>query len=183
MGAHARTAVDPQPGGGDGNRSEAEPAVRPERFKDSLAAVAAPVSVVTALKRGRPHGTTVSSFCSLSLRPPLVLVSLARDSALLRLLPTTERFAINVLAAGQEDLARRFARKGSDKFDGVGWRLDHRLPRLPDCRGFIACRLERLVEGGDHMVAIGLVVHAERAPRPPLVYCERAFATVPWEGE
>lgn len=151
------------------------PRVDAERFKDVLGAVAAPVTVVTASDGSRPHGTTVSAFCSLSLEPPLVLVSLDEASDLLRLVRATGRFAINVLAEGQESLAAAFARKGADKFDTVDWTFDHGLPRLPDSRAYIACSVERMVEGGDHVVVMGLVEHAERAEKHSLVYCERAF--------
>jgi flavin reductase (DIM6/NTAB) family NADH-FMN oxidoreductase RutF len=146
-----------------------------ESFKDVLGAVVAPVSVVTTASDGRPHGTTVSSFCSLSLDPPLVLVSLDAGSELLRLVRASERFAINVLADGQEQLATHFAQKGSDKFGNVAWDESHGLPRLPGSRGYIACRLEREAPGGDHVVLMGFVEHAERSDSAPLVYCERAF--------
>ena len=146
-----------------------------ERFKEVLGSVAAPVSVVTTACDGRPHGTTVSAFCSLSLDPPLVLVSLDAGSKLLALLRLTDRFAINVLAEGQEQLATRFALKGSDKFERVEREDARGLPRLPGSRAFIVCRVEQYVPAGDHVVVIGLVEHAERSDRPSLVYCERAF--------
>ena len=95
-------------------------------FREALAAVAAPVGVVTSFDGDRPHGTTVSAFCSLSLDPPLVLVSLDRDSDLLRMVRESRRYGINVLAHDQEDLATRFARKGVDKFDDVAWSPDYR---------------------------------------------------------
>lgn len=158
--------------------------VDPERFKAVLGAVAAPVSVVTTAAGGRPHGTTVSAFCSLSLTPPLMLVSLDEASELLALVRSTGRFAVNVLAEGQERLATGFARKGTDKFADVAWEPDRGLPRLPGSRAFIACRVERLVAGGDHVVVMGLVEHAERTGRHSLVYSERAFGTHhPPEGD
>src|ERR1700745_711765 len=94
--------------------------VSPVEFKSALSAVCTPVTVVTTMHDGRPHGTTVSSFCSLSLDPPMVLVSLDRSSELLRLICESGRYGVNVLALDQSAIARAFACKGADKFDGVG---------------------------------------------------------------
>jgi flavin reductase (DIM6/NTAB) family NADH-FMN oxidoreductase RutF len=152
--------------------------VDPARFREVLGAVAAPVTVVTALRDGRPHGTTVSAFCSLSLQPPLVIASLDRGSELLAIVRDTRRFGINVLRQGQEEHALRFARKSRDKFAGLDWEEDRELPRLPGASAWIACRAQRMLPGGDHVIVTGLVEHAERWPEHrPLVYCERAFAT------
>src|SRR3954454_18605438 len=123
------------------------PGVDPTAFRQALGAVCAPVAVVTSFHDDRPHGTTVSAFCSLSLQPPLVLVALDRGSGLLRMIRRARRFGINVLAHGQEALATRFARKGADTFDDVRWELDTDLPRLDDTASWIACRLHELVDG------------------------------------
>lgn len=150
--------------------------VTPDAFRQVLGSVATPVSVVTTLTPdGIPHGTTVSAFCSLSLEPPLVLVALDHGSDLLRLIRRSQRFAVNVLAEGQDELALRFARKGSDKFADVDWDEVDGLPRLPDSHGYLACEVEQLVAGGDHMIVTGLVTGAECRPATPLVYRERTF--------
>jgi flavin reductase (DIM6/NTAB) family NADH-FMN oxidoreductase RutF len=149
-----------------------------EEFVSALAAVCTPVSVVTSHHQDRPHGTTVSAFCSLSLDPPMVLVSLDRDSDLLAMVSESGRFGVNVLSHDQGELARRFARKGTDKFDGVDWDLHLGVPRLAGAATWLACGLEQLHEGGDHLVAHGLVEHAESAPGDPLLYRNRAFGTL-----
>jgi flavin reductase (DIM6/NTAB) family NADH-FMN oxidoreductase RutF len=147
-------------------------------FREALGAVCAPVAVVTSFYDARPHGTTVSAFCSLSLDPPLVLVALDRGSDLLRMIRRARRYGINVLAHGQEELATRFARKGHDKFADVRWELDRDVPRLDETASWIACRLHELVEGGDHVIAVGFVEHAEASPAAPLLYRQREFGTL-----
>ena len=154
------------------------PGVDAAVFREALAAVCAPVAVVTSFHDARPHGTTVSAFCSLSLDPPLVLVALDRGSELLGMIRRARRYGINVLAHGQEELATRFARKGVDKFDDVRWKLDTDLPRIEETASWIACRLHELVEGGDHVIAVGFVEHAEASPAHPLLYRQRAFGTL-----
>lgn len=142
-----------------------------------MGAVATPVSVVTAMAGDRPHGTTVSAFASLSLHPPMVVVSLDHASDLLALLRQTGRFALNVLSSTQSDIALTFARKGSDKFAGVDWRLDSGLPRVGGCVGWLACTVAQLVPGGDHTLALGNIVGADHMDAPPLTYRQRRFGT------
>lgn len=146
-------------------------------FRAVMASVAAPVSVVTVMAGERPHGSTVSAFTSLSLDPPMVLVSLDRASDLLRRIRSSGSFGVNVLAAGQAALARAFARKGDDKFEGVAWATEAGVPRLPGCAGWLACAVEQLVPGGDHEVVLGRVIAAEHADFPPLTYHQRSFGT------
>ena len=146
-------------------------------FRAALGAVCAPVAVVTSFD-DRPHGTTVSAFCSLSIDPPLVLVALDRGSDLLAMVRRSERYGINVLSHGQKALATRFARKGIDKFEGVSWELDHDLPRLAGTASWIACRLYEIADGGDHVIAVGLVEHAEAGTADPLLYRQREFGTL-----
>ena len=149
-----------------------------EEFRAVMAGVATPVSVVTTLTDGDPHGTTVSAFASLSMHPPMVLVSLDRGSDLLALVRESGRFGVNVLGSDQSELAMAFARKGgTGKFNGVRWEVDHGLPRLPGTPGWLACDVATLVDGGDHVIAIGSVVAADNLHGQPLTYHGRAFGT------
>ncbi|MFD5259063.1 flavin reductase family protein [Streptomyces bobili] len=147
-------------------------------FRQVMAGVCTPVSVVTAMADGYPHGTTVSAFASLSLDPPMVLVSLDRGSDLLTVVQETGAFALNVLGRDQAALAVNFARKGATKFADVPWDTDAGLPRLPGTCGFLACKVAKAVEGGDHIVLFGLVRTAVSADGgAPLTYHTRAFGT------
>lgn len=146
-------------------------------FRDLLGAVPTPVTIVTTLHDGEPHGTTVSAFCSVSLRPPLVLVALDESSHLLAHLRETRAFGINVLGRDQEALALHFARKGVDRFTGVPWVDDRGQPRLEGSTSWMVCDLVRLVTGGDHQIALGYVVHGEYSRAAPLVYQAREFGT------
>jgi flavin reductase (DIM6/NTAB) family NADH-FMN oxidoreductase RutF len=151
--------------------------VDPGTFRAVMATVCTPVSVVTAMAGDRPHGSTVSAFASLSLNPAMVLVSLDLSSDLLRHIRDSRAFGLNVLHDGQAALATSFARKGDDKFDGVSWVLQAGVPRLTGCAGWLGCTVERLVDGGDHVVAFGRVIDAGHAAAPPLTYHQRQFGT------
>lgn len=157
----------------------AVPAVDPHRFRAVMAAVCAPVTIVTTTgAAGEPRGATVSSFTSLSLDPPLVSVAFDRRSTLLAEIQATGRFGVNVLGQGQDDLATRFATRGADRFDGdTAWFTDGGLPRLRDAAAWVACDLERTVEAGDHLQLFGLVTALGRTELAPLVYAHRTFGT------
>ncbi|HEY0936864.1 MAG TPA: flavin reductase family protein [Trebonia sp.] len=151
--------------------------MRDQVFRDLMAAVCAPVTIVTTADQDGPHGSTVSAFASLSLRPPLVTAALDRRSALLTRILATRRFGVNVLSSADEELAARFARPGTDRFAGAAWRQAQGLPRLDCAAGWAACELEQAAGRGDHLLLIGRVVHAETRPAAPLVYGHRTFGT------
>jgi len=147
-------------------------------FRTAMASVCTPVSVVTTLADGLPYGTTVSAFASLSMAPPMVLVSLDPGSDLLALVRQTGRFGLNVLSSSQTALALIFARKGgAGKFAGVPWEVAAAVPRIPEAAGFVACAVDQLVPGGDHVVVFGQVLIAASASTPPLTYQARVFGT------
>ena len=148
-----------------------------EEFRAVMAGVPTPVSVVTTLTGGRPHGTTVSAFASLSMTPPMVLASLDRGSELLARLGEGGVFGVNVLGSEQAPLAVRFARKGGEKFSGVDWAVDTGAPRLTGSPGWLACTVSQLVDGGDHVVVLGEVRAAATDGGPPLTYHARTFRT------
>lgn len=149
------------------------------RFRDLMARVCAPVTIVTTADEDGPHGATASSFASLSQDPPLVTVAFDRRSALLARIVDAGRFGVNLLHHGQEDLALRFARRGTgaERFAETPWHTDTGLPRLDDAAGWVGCELYDTVEGGDHLLLIGLVTRAANADRAPLVYANRVFGT------
>lgn len=148
-------------------------------FRDAMAGVCAPVTVVTATEDGIPYGVTVSAFASLSLRPAMVSVALDRSSGVLARILATGRFGVNVLGRDQDDLARTFAGRVPDRFaaSGTPWHHDHGLPRLAGAPGWLVCRLRSAVEGGDHLLLLGDVDHVRTAEAAPLVYSHRTFGT------
>src|ERR1700684_82272 len=129
-------------------------------FRDTLARVPTPVTVVTSHVDRNPHGTTVSAFSSLSLEPPMILVSLDLRSDLLKIIQETGRFGVNVLAVGQQSLATAFARKGADKFAGVAWYMDHGAPRLAGKGQWLVSRPRPVTPPGAHLVLHGPAGHA-----------------------
>lgn len=105
------------------------------------------------------------------------LVSLDCGSDLLAVVRQARRFGVNILGSTQSALALAFARKGPEKFRNIAWEADHGLPRLPGAPGWLACEVTSLVDGGDHIVALGAVVAAATDHGEPLTYHGRAFGT------
>lgn len=147
-------------------------------FLETMARVCTPVSVVTALGDHGPHGTTVSAFASLSMAPPMLLVSLDHSSELLAIVSRSRRFGVNVLDSTQSAHAAAFARKGPGSSADFGWELDAGVPRIPGASAFLACDVAGLVEAGDHTIVLGAVTRAESSGEgKPLTYYSRTFAT------
>lgn len=147
------------------------------KFRSLMAAVCAPVTVVTTTHDGAPYGATVSSFASLSLNPPLISVAFDNNASLLPHILQTKVFGVNLLAHSQEEVAGRFATRGIDRFAELDWHDQHGLPRIAGSAGWIECELHTTVQGGDHTVLFGLVVAASRAETAPLIYAHRTFGT------
>ncbi|NMO05209.1 flavin reductase family protein [Gordonia sp. TBRC 11910] len=148
-----------------------------QQFRDLMAGVCAPVAVITTADDDGPHGATVSSLASLSLRPALLSIALDYRSALLERILATGRFGVNVLNSMQSDVATTFATRDADRFGSAPWSASNALPRLDDVAGWAACELAQTVEAGDHLLLIGAVTTAASTPRAPLVYAHRTFGT------
>jgi len=148
-------------------------AVEPARFREVMGHFATGVTVVTASGPEGPVGMTANAVASLSLDPLLALVCFANGARTLKVVRQTKRFGVNVLASGQEDLARLFASKApeAEKFAGVQHAVHDGIPVIEGTLAWVGCTLERLVPGGDHTIGIGAVTAAERATEaPPLIW-------------
>ena len=157
-------------------------AVDPDTFRATLGRFATGVTVITAVDPdGRDHGMTVSAFCSLSLDPPLVLVCVDHKAGMHDVLAEGTPFAVNVLAAGQEALSRRFATGDQgDRFAGVGYHRAAGGPALLDgVLAWLDCRVAARHPGGDHTIVVGAVHEAgTHDPARPLLYYRSGYASL-----
>jgi len=156
---------------------EAVRTVDQQRFRDAMGTVAAAVAIVATTESGVPHGTTVSAFMSLSLEPPMALVSLDNRSELLGIVERTREVSINVLQSHQAEVASGFASRREDRFEGVDWRLRDGLPEIADSAAWLGCTVTELIPGGDHTLLLCLVRDAEVHGGSPMVYYQRQFGT------
>ena len=156
------------------------PGVEAAQFRQLMGRFATGVSVVTARGAGgHPAGMTASSVASVSLDPPLLLVAVDRQNDMHDALLAAADFAINILAADQEAMARRFAAVEANRFDGVGYREGRRgVPLIDGALAHIECAKHAAVPSGDHTVFFGLVTGGEVSERRPLLYYRGGYASL-----
>lgn len=156
-------------------------ALDPRALRQALGCFATGVTVMTTLRAdGSPVGVTVNSFASVSLDPPLVLWSLAAHSPSLGAFRAAPRFCVNVLAADQAELCRRFATPVADKFAGVAWRRGAGgVPVLVGCLATFECSTAFNNWGGDHVILVGRVESFEMRDAPALLFHRGRLCAAP----
>jgi flavin reductase (DIM6/NTAB) family NADH-FMN oxidoreductase RutF len=136
------------------------------------------VAIVTCYGPDGPAGLTTNAVTSLSLDPVLLLVCFDNGSRTLTAVRRTRRFAVNLLRAGQEDLAAVFASKrvAREKFESVTHSEAHGVPVIDGALGWLACDLTAMHPGGDHTIGVGAVTHMDAdADGAPLVFFRGAY--------
>lgn len=131
------------------------------------------VAVVTGnSQRHGPAGMVVGSFTSVSLNPPLVGFFPEKSSTSWPKIQSADRFCVNILSSDQEDVCRRFATRGIDKFAGQRYTLsDLGSPVIEDAVAWIECDLQRIEDAGDHLLVIGRVLDLKLGtPGLPLLF-------------
>lgn len=151
--------------------------VDPDAFRAILGRFASGVTVVTVVdERGRDHGLTVSAFASVSLHPPLVLVCIDDEASIRPVIDQAGHFGVNILAADQEPLSRRFATK-CDRFDGLAYeRGKSGVALLGGTLAWLECEIVARHQAGDHEVVIGRVERGENRDERPLLYYRGGYA-------
>jgi len=139
------------------------------------------VTVVTMRAPDGPKGITVSSFTSVSLEPPLVLISISKTSALHDAFRGCKAFGVNFLADDQRSVSDRFAGRveANDRFDGIKFTEGSTgSPIIDGVRAIIECTTWKVYEGGDHSILLGEVVAARALnAKRPLVYYAQQYTT------
>lgn len=127
-------------------------------FRDALGHFASGVTVVAGIDAGAPAGFTCQSFSSVSIDPPLVSFSVMRESTTYPGIRASGSFAVSVLADGQHEIARQFARRGTDKWAGIDWSpAASGNPVLADALIWADCTLWAEYDAGDHLIVVGEV--------------------------
>lgn len=151
-------------------------------FRDAMASFPSGVTIVTTTDPdGRWWGFTATSFCSVSMDPPLVLVCLAATAECHAVFAAARSWVVHVLHPDHADLAIRFATRGADKFADAQFRTDDRgLPVLENACVTLTCSLHARHPAGDHTILLGRVEHTRvNEAERPTVYFRRSFHTLP----
>jgi flavin reductase (DIM6/NTAB) family NADH-FMN oxidoreductase RutF len=150
------------------------------RYRQVIGHFATGVAIVTCNGPDGPTGLTTNALTSVSLEPLLLLVCFDNSSRTLPAVREVRRFAVNVLRAGQDDLARVFASKrvARAKFDAVTHMDAHGVPILDGALAWLACDLTELHAAGDHTIGIGAVTHMDAdVAGEPLVWFRGGYGT------
>ncbi|MDO9440738.1 MAG: flavin reductase family protein [Beijerinckiaceae bacterium] len=158
-------------------------------LRDVLGLFPTGVAVITALTGdGERLGATVSSFNSVSLTPPLILFSMARNAKSFPAWEVAEHFGVNILSESQSRISTQFARPMSDKWEGldpVAGRITG-APLIRDALAWLECKTWARYPGGDHLIIVGEVLGFERlssAQGRPLVFSASRYARLAQENE
>ena len=157
-------------------------------YKGALAAWTSGICILTVAADDQRAGLTVSSFCSVSLRPPTVLASVERQGRTHELVVASQAFTINLLRAEQRALGERFAglQGDIDRFASADWRPGPATgaPLLAGALAWLECRLLQRHEVGEHSVLIGLVLAAgaDEDAGAPLAYHQRQWGSFRPDG-
>ena len=155
----------------------------PEELRTAMRQWATGVTIVSAQHNGRRHGMTVSSFTSVSLDPPLVLVSLEQVTKTHKLLIQEAYFGVTILDQSQRDLSNRFAGRiteRSDRFrDLETFTLVSGAPLLARGLAWFDCHMVATYKAGNHTVFIGEVLAVKSIDAgTPLIYYDRDYRSL-----
>ncbi len=147
------------------------------RFRAAVGRFATGVCVITSHSDNGPTGLTLNAFASLSLEPLLLVVCFDKTSRTLAAARHYGRVGVNVLAADQEELALRFAGKGTEdeKFAGLAWRDEGGVPVLDGVAAWLTGPLRELLPGGDHLIGVVEAERFETGSGEPLVFCDGRY--------
>jgi flavin reductase ActVB len=150
---------------------------RSRLFREAMASFPSGVTIVTTADAdGRWWGFTATSFCSVSLDPPLVLVCLARSAECHPVFAGAPRWVVHVVHPEHADLALRFATRGADKFADAGFIADaHGLPVLRNSCVVLDCTAYDRHPAGDHVILVGEVQDVRLGEDLPAIWFRRGF--------
>jgi len=154
---------------------------RQEQLKEVMRVFPQGVAVVTSSSNGSLYGMTVSSFTSVSLHPPLVMVAISKSTKLHSLFTLADRFAVNLLAEDQKSVSDRFAGRENvaERFEGIKFDLIDNCPIIKGVRAYIICSKWATYDSGDHTLLLGEVMKGVKINnRRPLAYYSQQYATI-----
>lgn len=144
-----------------------------EEIRQGFAAFPTGVTVITGLDAAQaPIGITISSFNTVSLNPPLILWSIAKQSPLAAAFTMGTKHIIHVLNHAQEDLAITFAKRSTNQFTHVNHQLNRSgIPFIQDCAAHFECETVAVYPGGDHLIILAEIHHlAHDLTKAPLLF-------------
>jgi flavin reductase (DIM6/NTAB) family NADH-FMN oxidoreductase RutF len=155
--------------------------IEPQELRRVMGHFATGVTVITTRdKDGAPNGLTANAFMSLSLNPPLVLISVDKGATCYSCFELQNGFTVNFLSEDQEEVSRRFATKGADKFADLQWHPGGNGAAIIDgALGYVECKITQCYDGGDHSIVVGEIVDVNATGERPLLFFRGKYQRLP----
>jgi flavin reductase (DIM6/NTAB) family NADH-FMN oxidoreductase RutF len=152
--------------------------VTSEEIKESMRCWTTGVAIVSCRYQDEIHGMTVNSFISISIDPPLVAVTLAKNTRTKKLVDQTKLFGVTILSEGQAHISERFAGRTADtsKFQGIEtFELESGIPFISGGSAVFECSVQYTYEMNDSVLYIALVQKTQSKFASPLVYLNKRY--------
>ena len=147
-------------------------------FKNAMSQWASGVTIVTTNDGDTPIGMTASSFTSLSMEPPLILVCINKKLHAHKIIQQNGKFAVNLLSVDQVEWGKRFATSAiKNRFADIQTTTATTgCPILPNCLAWVDCEVWNIYEGGSHSIFVGKIVDLKvNSINAPLLYYNRKW--------
>ena len=156
-------------------------AIEAQELRRVMGHFATGVTVITTKdKDGAPQGLTANAFMSLSLDPPLAIVSVDKKATCYGCFEVGNGYAVNFLAEDQEEISKRFATKGVDKFVDLKWQAGSNGAALIDgALGSVECKITQCHDGGDHTIVVGEILNVAANGDRPLLFFKGKYQRLP----
>ncbi len=158
--------------------------IESEQVRQAMRQWASGVTIVAAAHEDEKHGMTVSSFTSISLDPPLLMVALQKTTRTSKLIARAQAFGVTILSAGQNEISDRFAGRGDESMDRMEdietETLSTGAPFIKGGLVYFDCRLRQTMEAGTSIIFLGEVVAVKQFENQPLVYHDRQYKRISW---
>ncbi len=156
-------------------------AIEAQELRRVMGHFATGVTVITTQdKDGAPQGLTANAFMSLSLNPPLAIISVDKGATCYSCFAPGNGFNVNFLSEDQEEVSRRFATKGIDKFADLTWHAGCNGVALIDgALGQVECQITACYDGGDHTIVVGEILHVVADGERPLLFFKGKYQKLP----
>jgi len=156
-------------------------AIEAQELRRVMGHFATGVTVITTRdEAGTPNGLTANAFMSLSLEPPLVVISVDKKATCYSCFEPNNGFTVNFLSEEQEEISRRFATKGADKFADLNWRVGSNGAALIEgALASVECKITQCHEGGDHTIVVGEILKVAANGDRPLLFFKGQYQKLP----
>ncbi|MEO8971526.1 MAG: flavin reductase family protein [Ktedonobacteraceae bacterium] len=148
---------------------EQQPAMDAQLFRKTLGRFATGVSVITIAHEEHVHGMTANAFMSVSLHPPLVLISIGQHAQMYKLLVPDSRYGVSMLSDDQEGLSRHFGGRPMDGLE-ITFLREKGVPLLKGAIAHVVARVVDIHQAGDHTLFLGEVEYLHVGHGSPLLF-------------